>query len=209
MTILFFYLIIITTSGGTAIRRDVEIIREPDRAVAVLHPLRRRILALLSEPAGAATLARRLGLPRQRLNYHLRALEKAGVIEVKGTRKVRGCTERLLQRRSRQVLLHPFLLDPKSLRPGTHIDPRSWAYLRSRVLRVLRDISLAEEHSPRKPLALEASVGFANERSREKFETALGKSFRELAVRFGDGSQTARYLLLGLPSDEEDGKIDK
>lgn len=197
------------TSGGTAIRRDVEIIREPDRAVAVLHPLRRRILALLTEPAGAATLARRLRMPRQRLNYHLRALEKAGVIEIMGTRKARGCTERLMQRRSRQVLLHPFLLDPRSSRPSTRIDPRSWSYLRSRVLRLLRDISVVEEDGSRPPLALESTVGFASEQSREKFEAALGKSFRDLAVRFGDGSQTARYLLLGLPSDDEGGKIEE
>jgi DNA-binding transcriptional ArsR family regulator len=46
-------------------------------------------------------LARRLGLPRQQVNYHLRALERAGFIEIDEARQRRGCTERIMRLTSR------------------------------------------------------------------------------------------------------------
>ena len=56
----------------------VHVIDDVARAATVLHPLRLRILAELGRPDSAAGLARRLGLPRQQLNYHLRQLEHQG-----------------------------------------------------------------------------------------------------------------------------------
>jgi DNA-binding transcriptional ArsR family regulator len=41
-----------------------------------------RLPAELTEPGSATTLAGKLDLPRQKLNYHLRALEKHGLVEL-------------------------------------------------------------------------------------------------------------------------------
>ncbi len=61
----------------------IDVIQQADRASAVLHPLRRQILeALAAEPGSASTLARRLGEPRQKVNYHLRELEQHGFVEL-------------------------------------------------------------------------------------------------------------------------------
>ena len=54
---------------------DVEVISDPVAAPVALEPVRSRLLSELAEPASAATLASRLGIARQRVNYHLRALE--------------------------------------------------------------------------------------------------------------------------------------
>ena len=54
---------------------DVDVIETPEAATAALGPVRSRILAELAEPASAAVLANRLDMPRQKVNYHLRALE--------------------------------------------------------------------------------------------------------------------------------------
>ena len=51
----------------------------------------------LVEPGSASTLAERLGLPRQKLNYHVRALEAQGLVELVEVRSRRGCTERIMQ----------------------------------------------------------------------------------------------------------------
>ena len=45
---------------------DVEVIEDPAAAVVALDPVRARLLAELAEPASAATLAARLGLPARR-----------------------------------------------------------------------------------------------------------------------------------------------
>ena len=75
-----------------------------------LSPLRRRVLEELREPASAAGLAARLGESRQRVNYHVRALEKAGLAELVEERPRRGCTERIVRATARAVVVDPEVL---------------------------------------------------------------------------------------------------
>ena len=59
----------------------VQVVRGTEQASSLLgHPLRLKVLEHLAEPDSAAGLSRRLGVPRQVLNYHLRALENAGML---------------------------------------------------------------------------------------------------------------------------------
>src|SRR6266704_348815 len=69
---------------------------EPDRVLTALSPLRRKLLNRLREPSSATQLAAALGLPRQRVNYHLRTLEAAGLVELVELRQRRGCVERIV-----------------------------------------------------------------------------------------------------------------
>ena len=71
--------------------------RQPAAAKAVLEPARARLLAQLTEPRSAAMLAAAIGLPRQKVNYHLRALERHGLVERSKERRKGNVTERLLQ----------------------------------------------------------------------------------------------------------------
>ena len=77
---------------------DVEVIADPAAAAVALEPVRSRLLAELAEPASAATLAGRLGIARQKVNYHLRTLEEHRLVKVAEKRKWGGLTER--QRRA-------------------------------------------------------------------------------------------------------------
>ena len=77
---------------------------------AVLPALRRRILECLGEPDSATGLAKRLGLPRQKVNYHLRELEKAGLAECVEKRQRRGCIERRLRATARGYVVSPAFL---------------------------------------------------------------------------------------------------
>jgi len=61
---------------------DVEVIDDPAAATVALEPVRSRLLSELAEPASAATLAARLGIARQKINYHLRALESHDLVRV-------------------------------------------------------------------------------------------------------------------------------
>ena len=68
----------------------------PEQLRACLHPLRRRLLEAASRvPGSSLSLARRLGLPQPRVHYHLRLLERAGLLKVVEERRKRGITERL------------------------------------------------------------------------------------------------------------------
>src|SRR5215470_14560661 len=70
-------------------------------AAVALSPFRLVLLKGLEQPESASGLARRLGLPRQQVNYHLRELERAGFIEMSEARQRRGCTERVMRLTSR------------------------------------------------------------------------------------------------------------
>nr|WP_051620679.1 helix-turn-helix domain-containing protein [Paenibacillus sp. UNC451MF] len=65
--------------------------------MALLNPLRADIVSRLIEPASAAELGRMINEPPQRMNYHLKALEKTGLIRRVGTRQVRNLVEVLYQ----------------------------------------------------------------------------------------------------------------
>ena len=75
---------------------DVQVIKDPAAATVALDPVRSRLLAELTKPASAATLAARLGMARQKINYHLRALEAQGLVRMAELRHWGGLTERLM-----------------------------------------------------------------------------------------------------------------
>jgi DNA-binding transcriptional ArsR family regulator len=60
----------------------VDVIEDSERAAALLSPMRLQLVESLREPDSAAGVARKLGLPRQKVHYHLRELERAGLVEV-------------------------------------------------------------------------------------------------------------------------------
>src|SRR5258707_9268072 len=75
---------------------DIQVMDDPGAARVALEPIRSRLLSELAAPASAATLATRVGLARQKVNYHLRALEAHGLVRLADERKWGGLTERLL-----------------------------------------------------------------------------------------------------------------
>ncbi|MEM8746514.1 MAG: helix-turn-helix domain-containing protein, partial [Actinomycetota bacterium] len=76
---------------------EIAVIDDVDTARAALDPFRSRILAALTRPGSASTVAEELGEPRQKVNHHVRALADAGLIELVAERPRRGLTERVFQ----------------------------------------------------------------------------------------------------------------
>jgi DNA-binding transcriptional ArsR family regulator len=73
---------------------------------AINSVVRHRILGLLRDgPATITQVAQRLELAKGSSSYHLRLLERAGLVEVVSTNKVRGVTERYYGRTSRGIEL--------------------------------------------------------------------------------------------------------
>ncbi|MFK0019124.1 ArsR/SmtB family transcription factor [Streptomyces sp. NPDC090798] len=73
---------------------------------AVSNFVRHRILRVLrDQPATITQVAARLGIAKGSASYHMRLLEKAGMVAVVRTRKVRGVTERYYERTSSGIRL--------------------------------------------------------------------------------------------------------
>src|SRR4051794_35841284 len=91
---------------------DVAVIDDPTAAQVTLDPVRARLLAALADPASASTLAAREGMPRQRVNYHLRTLERHGLLELVEERRRGNCTERVMQATAASYVISPAALSP-------------------------------------------------------------------------------------------------
>jgi DNA-binding transcriptional ArsR family regulator len=67
---------------------------DPKQIAALLHPLRQQILEQLKErSATPSEVARAIGQPANKVHYHVRILEKAGLVRLVETRQVGSVTE--------------------------------------------------------------------------------------------------------------------
>ncbi|MGL5809054.1 MAG: ArsR/SmtB family transcription factor [Nocardioides sp.] len=88
----------------------MEVIDRADAVRAALSPLRRDLLSRLREPASATGLAAALEMSRQRVNYHLRALAEAELIELVEERPRRGFVERIYRARPGGLVVDPAVI---------------------------------------------------------------------------------------------------
>jgi DNA-binding transcriptional ArsR family regulator len=97
---------------------DVTVIDDPAAAEASLDPIRARLLAELAQPGSASTLGTRVGLTRQKANYHLRELERHGLVELVEERRKGNCTERVLRATAASYVISPARRAGCSRSPG-------------------------------------------------------------------------------------------
>jgi DNA-binding transcriptional ArsR family regulator len=173
--------------------KPLEIVREAGQAAAMLQSTRRLLLSHLGEPQSAAALSRKLGLPRQRLNYHLRELEREGLAECVEERRKGNCTERLLRATARSFVISPEALGSLGSTPDAAADRFSAAYLIAAASRVIRDLAEMEPRARAagKRLAtftVETEVRFANAEARARFAEELAAAVSTLAARYHDES---------------------
>src|SRR5580704_17384785 len=119
---------------------DIQVIDDPAAATVAMEPIRSRLLSELAEPASAATLATRVGLARQKINYHLRALEAHGLVRLAQERTWGGLTERLLVAAASSSVVSPSALGPIATDPSREIDRLSASYLIALGARVVREM---------------------------------------------------------------------
>jgi DNA-binding transcriptional ArsR family regulator len=169
--------------------QDVEVIESPSAAVVALDPIRARLLAELAEPASAAVLAARLGIPRQKVNYHLRALELHGLVELAGERRHGGITERLLQATAASYVVSPAAVDEGAIDPERapdHLSARYVIALGGRLVREVGELSRrAEEAGRRLPtMAIDTEIRFRSAEDRAAFADELTAAVVALAARY-------------------------
>ena len=130
---------------------DVQVIDDPAAATVALEPMRSRLLSELAVPASAATLATRVGLARQKVNYHLHALEAHGLVRLAEERKWGGLTERLLVATAASYVVSPGALGPVAADPDREVDRLSASYLIALGARVVREVGDLVRRATRDP----------------------------------------------------------
>jgi DNA-binding transcriptional ArsR family regulator len=187
---------------------EVEVISDPAVATVALDPVRSRILSELSEPASAATLAARLGIARQKVNYHLRALEAHRLVRVVEKRQWGGLTERLLVATAASYVVSPSALGPVATDPDRSTDRLSASYLIALAARIVREVSDLLRRSraigKRLPtLSLDTEIRFRSAADRAAFSNDLAGAVTELVSRYHDasapGGRAHRLVVVAYP----------
>jgi DNA-binding transcriptional ArsR family regulator len=183
----------------------LDYIGEPERVRLALSPIRRRLLERLREPASATQLAAELGLGRQRINYHLRALEQAGLLELVEERPRRGFTERILAARA-----DAFVVDPAVLGAVARVEAQdryAAEHLIGAASDVVRDVVRMQAAARREgtrllTFTIESEVRFTAPADVERFCTRLAELVAEAAATHGApaGGRAYRLMLGGHPA---------
>lgn len=172
---------------------DVEVIEDPAAAAVALDPIRSRILAELAEPASAASLAVKLGLPRQKVNYHLRELEKNRLVRIAEKRKWGGLTERLLVATATTYVVSPVAMGPVASDPCRCTDRLSARYLVALAARIMREVTSLLRRSTETgkrlaTLSMDMEIRFRSAAERAAFTEQLTRAITQLAARYHDES---------------------
>ncbi|MGQ0647055.1 MAG: ArsR/SmtB family transcription factor [Gemmatimonadaceae bacterium] len=191
---------------------DVEVIADAAAAASALDPIRSRILAELTEPASAATLASRVGIARQKVNYHLRVLEEHKLVSVAEERQWGGLTERLLVASAASYVVSPTALGPAAADPGRTNDRLSASYLIAIAARVVREVGVlartAVRTTKRLPtLSIDTVVRFKSPDDRAAFAADLTNAVTALVARYHDatapGGRAHRLVVGAYPAPNE------
>jgi hypothetical protein len=157
-------------------------------AILVQHPLRRRILAAARTPVSATGLAQQFGQPRQRVNYHVRQLVRAGYLLPAGRRMKRNLEERRYVASARAYVLAPQLLGDVAATPEAAGDVLSAAHLLG--LATLAQCELVEvtEAAARAgvrvlTLSINSELRFGSAEQRAAFGRALTEAVTDAIAR--------------------------
>lgn len=187
---------------------DVQVIEDPAAAALAVEPVKSQLLAALAEPASAAALAARLGLARQKVNYHLRSLEDHGLVHVAEERRWGGLTERLMLASATSYIVSPAALGPIAADPDRGSDRLSASYLIALAARVVREVSglmrrAMEAEKQLATLSLDTEIRFKSAADRAAFTNELTQSILSLVSRYHDtttpGGRTHRLVLMAHP----------
>ena len=191
--------------------RDVDVIEDPRAAAVALDPIRARLLAeLVAEPASAAGVAGKVGLSRQKVNYHLKALEEHGLLELAEVRMRGGISERVLRATAAAYVVSPAAIAVEGADPEHVRDRLSAGYLITLAGRTVREVgALARraEHAGRRlpTFTIDTEIRFGSAADRAAFADELTATVLELAAKYHhDDGRPHRLVVAAHPRPTDD-----
>jgi DNA-binding transcriptional ArsR family regulator len=207
-----FCLDIITLSvPNSSVTPAVQVIQNIDAAAALFSAPRLKILAELAEPDTAAAIARRVGLPRQQVSYHVRELEHAGLVTFVEERRKGNCVERVVQAAARSYVVSPAALGSLGSSLGSTLgstpaeqrDTFSIGYLVGLAARAIRDLAwlsvrAAAAKKRLSTMAMEADIRFATVETRAAFAQELSAFVAKLTAKYHSAEGRPFRLIAGV-----------
>jgi DNA-binding transcriptional ArsR family regulator len=187
---------------------DVHVVENRAAVEAALDPIRASILDALTEPGSAATVAAAVGLTRQKVNYHLKALEAHGLVEPAETRTWGGITERFVRRSARYLVVSPDVLQRAAIDPDEVADHLSAAYMIAVNARTVSEVGASARDATagmRLPtLTIDTVIGFGSPDDRAAFSAELQSAVATLIAKYHhDDGRLHRLTVSSYPRPKE------
>lgn len=188
---------------------DVAVIEDPAAAEASLDPIRTKLLAALAEPASAAMLAGKVGLPRQKVNYHLKTLERHGLVELAEERRKGNMTERVLRATAVSYVISPLAMAAVQPDPSRSPDRVSARWLLALAAQLVRDVGALLTGATKAgkqvaTFAMDGEVRFGSAADRAAFAEELAQAVTGLVGKYHDenaeGGRAHRVVVAVHPS---------
>jgi DNA-binding transcriptional ArsR family regulator len=188
---------------------DIAVIEDPAAAEASLDPVRSRLLAQLAEPMTATALAARMGVTRQKINYHIKTLEQYGLVQLVEERRKGNMTERVMQSVAGSYVISPAALAGVAPDPSRSPDRLSARWLLALAARLVREageliVGAARAGMPLATFALDGEVRFASAADRAAFIEELSHGVSALVSKYHDekaaGGRAHRVIVAVHPS---------
>jgi DNA-binding transcriptional ArsR family regulator len=192
--------------------QDVCYIDQVEQAMTLLKPQRLEILKRLDEPRTCLELAAMFDDSAQKIYYHIKALENAGLVDKIAERRVRGTLEGTYQAHARSYWLAPKLVG----QIGSVTQARDQASLRvllGLAEEVIEDVGKLGEASvvgqvvP--SLSMSAHVLLPDGKRRAEFMRELQTTFQDIARKYGvdapaEDPANFRLVVLCYPKQEQE-----
>jgi DNA-binding transcriptional ArsR family regulator len=191
---------------------EVDVVTAPAAAALIMDPIKARLLAELAVPHSAASLGARVGLTRQKVNYHLRALEAQKLVEPAEERQWGGLTERVMVATATSYVVSPAALGNIAADPSRNRDRLSASYLialAARMVREVGDLWRASRKSEKRlaTLSLDTVIRFKSPEDRAAFTADLTRAITSLAAHYHDekaqGGRPHRVIVAAYPAPRE------
>lgn len=170
--------------------QDVLYIEEFDQASTLMKPLRIEIIKRMAEPCTCQDLAEALDESPQKIYYHVKALQNAGLVEKVEERRVRGIMEGIYQARARSYWLSPEIAGRVGGRRKAQ-DQMSLGFLYTLAEELQADVGRLAEvtDQPVPSLGLDAMIQLRDGEHRAEFMRDLQGMFQQLSEKYGNTNE--------------------
>lgn len=173
--------------------RDVHYVEKAEHAEALMKPLRLELIKCLADPKSCPELAQTFNESTQKIYYHIKILERAGLIEKVEERKVRGILEGLYQAKAMTYWLSPHLVGPAENKHSER-DKLSLGFLLNLAEELQEDIGVLSTSSLREipSLGLLAEIELGDAKLKSEFLSEIQELFKSLATKYGKSNKTSK-----------------
>ncbi|MCH8329845.1 MAG: helix-turn-helix transcriptional regulator [Bacteroidetes bacterium] len=170
---------------------SVNVISDIETAAKLLNPIRLQILENLQRPNSASGLSKIIKLPRQKINYHLRELEKRGMVHFVEEKRKGNVYERFLKASSKYYLVNIDAVGNLPTDPSEAKDQFSSTYLLAMAAHLIEEVATLKTKASAankrlSTFSLQTEVRFASAEKLNEFTEEASQAIAKLAAKYND-----------------------